>query len=142
MNVDRTRRNECGSALVEAALTMLAFLIIIFSIFEAGRMMSIQQTLTNAAREGARLAVLPLQGGTDSLPSDGVVQARVQSFLNASGLNGATANIVVDVVTTSGTDSKRVTVTAPYRVVSISMFSFLEVNLQGRAMMRNETNLK
>ena len=142
MNVDRARTNERGSALVEAALTMLGFLVIIFAIFEAGRMMSIQQTLTNAAREGARLAVLPLQGGTDTLPSDTVVQARVQSFLNASGLNGATATIVVDAVTVGTTVSKRVTVTAPYRVVSISMFSFLEVNLQGRAMMRNETNLQ
>jgi Flp pilus assembly protein TadG len=146
MNTDRTRRNERGSALVEAALTMLGFLIIVFAIFEAGRMLSIQQTLTNAAREGARLAVLPLQGGTDTLPSDTAVQARVQSFLNASGLNGATATVDVNKAYNPGGAGtpvySRITVTAPYRIVSISMFSFLEVNLQGRAMMRNETNLE
>jgi Flp pilus assembly protein TadG len=142
MNTDRTRTNERGAALVEAALTMLGFLVIVFAIFEAGRMMSIQQTLTNAAREGARLSVLPAWGGTDTLPSDSVVEARVQSFLNASGLNGGTASIVVDFVTVGSTVSRRVTVTAPYKVVSISMFSLLEVNLQGRAMMRNETNLQ
>lgn len=140
MKIDRRQTNERGSAVVEAAVTILGFLIILFGIFEAGRMISIQQTLTNAAREGARLAVLPEWGGTSTLPSDTEIEARVQTFLSASGMNGATATTVVDVVTVGTTDAKRVTVTAPYRVLSISMFSFLEVNLRGRAMMRNETN--
>lgn len=147
-------KDQHGAALVEAALMMLTFLIILFAIFEAGRMLSIQQTLTNAAREGARFAVLPLQGGTDALPSTTAVQDRVQSFLNASGLNGATANIVVNqdcctptsstCNTCAGGDThySRVTVTVPYRVVSISMFSMLEMNLQGQATMRNETNVE
>ena len=146
MNIDRTRTNERGSALVEAALTMLGFLVILFAIFEAGRMLSIQQTLTNAAREGARLAVLPRQGGTDTLPSDTAVQARVQSFLNASGLNGATATLNVNQAYNPGGAGtpvySLVTVTVPYRIVSISMFSFLEVNLQGQSKMRNETNVE
>ncbi|MFY9611134.1 MAG: TadE family protein [Blastocatellia bacterium] len=139
---ERADTNERGSAIVEAAVTLLGFLIIIFGIFEAGRMISIQQTLTNAAREGARLAVLPEWGGTDILPSDTAIEARVQTFLSASGMNGATATVVVDDVTVNSTVAKRVTVTAPYRVLTISMFSFLQVNLRGRAMMRDETNLQ
>ena len=154
MNAGLKKDQEHGAALVEAAAVMLLFLIILFAIFEAGRMLQIQQTLTNAAREGARLSVLPLQGGTDTLPSTGAVQTRVQSFLNASGLNGGAATISVNQVccnptsTTCGTcgatDIKysRVTVTVPYRVVSISMFGLLQVNLQGQATMRNETNLQ
>jgi Flp pilus assembly protein TadG len=163
MNIDRTRRNESGSVLVEAALTMLGFLIILFAIFEAGRMMSIQQTLTNAAREGARLSVLPAWGGTDTLPTTTQVQARVQTFLDASGLNGAAATVSVNQCcdpsfpsantcsAPTGTPPRcpageiqysRVTITVPYKVVSISMFSLLEVNLRGQGTMRNETNLQ
>jgi Flp pilus assembly protein TadG len=142
MMIDRTTANERGSALVEAAATMLGFLIIIFGIFEAGRMISIQQTITNAAREGARLSVTPLWGGTDDLRVADV-EPRVRTFLNASGLNGAAATVNVDQAHTVGTTvHSLVTVTVPYRVLSISMFSFLEVDLQGEAMMRNETNLQ
>ena len=135
--------------MVEAALTMLTLLVLLFAIFEAGRLLNIQQTLTNAAREGARLSVLPAAATgsppvpSDTLPSAGTVQARVQDFLNASGLNGASATINVDQAYTVGsTVYSRVTVTVPYRIVSISMFSMLEVNLRGQAMMRNETNLQ
>lgn len=144
-----TRSSERGAAMVEAALTMLTLLVLLFSIFEAGRLLNIQQTLTNAAREGARLSVLPAAATgsppvpSDTLPSTSTVQARVQDFLNASGLNGATATINVDQAYTVGsTIYSRVTVIVPYRIVSISMFSMLEVNLQGQAMMRNETNLE
>jgi hypothetical protein len=68
----------------------------------------------------------------------------VQSFLDASGLNGATATINVDQAyePVAGIKYSRVTVRVPYRVLSISMFSMLEVDLQGQAMMRNETNLQ
>ena len=155
MKVRGKEDSERGSAMLEAALTMLTLLVLLFAIFEAGRILNIQQTLTNAAREGARLSVLPLQGGTDTLPSTGVVQARVQSFLNASGLNGAAATVTVNQCCDPSANTcttppcaagsiqySRVTVVVPYKVVSISMFSFLEVNLQGQATMRNETNLK
>ena len=143
MKSKSTQSSERGSAIVEAALTMLTLLILILAIFEAGRLLNIQQTLTNAAREGARLSVLPLQGGTDTLPSTGVVQTRVQTFLDASGLNGSSATIAVDNAHTEGSIKySLVTVTVPYKVVSISMFGLLEVNLRGQAMMRNETNLQ
>lgn len=135
--------SESGAAFVEAAATMLMLMILLLGIFEAGRMINIQHTLTNGAREGARLSVLPAWGGTDTLPSTAVVQARVQTFLDASGLNGQSATIAVDNNHTVGTTKySLVTVTVPYRVLSISMFGLLEVNLRGQAMMRNETNVQ
>ena len=148
MKVKSTNGSERGSALLEAAVTMLTLLVIVFAIFEAGRMLNIQQTLTNAAREGARLSVLPAAGTggvpTDTLPSVGTVQARVQSFLSAAGINGATATVNVDQSYPAGAPAgavySRVTVTVPYKIVSISMFKLLQVNLQGQAKMRNETN--
>jgi Flp pilus assembly protein TadG len=147
MKVKGKDTSERGSAMVEAALTLLTLLVLIFGIFEAGRMLNIQQTLTNAAREGARLSVLPLQGGTDMLAPEAQVRSRVRTFLDASGLNGAVVpdgNILVDQAYNPGgtTVYSRVTVTVPYRVLTISMFGLLEVNLQGQAMMRNETNVQ
>ena len=143
MKTERDRTQERGAAFVEAALTSLMLTVIMFAIFEAGRLINIQQTLTNAAREGARLSVLPAWGGTDTLPSEAAVQARVQTFLDAAGLNGASATVtVVNDHTVGTTKYSLVTVTVPYKVVSLSMFRLLEVNLQGRSMMRNETNLQ
>jgi Flp pilus assembly protein TadG len=154
MRTGPDHNQERGAALVETALTMLMFFVVLLAIFEGGRMLNIQQTLTNAAREGARYSVLPAAatGGvyTDTLPTVDAVRTRVRSFLNASGLNGATIpdeNIQVDQNYDSPDDSDatrytRVTVTVPYRVLTISMFSLLQVNLRGQAMMRNETNLQ
>jgi len=51
MKIERTESGELGAAMVEAALIMLTLLILLFAIFEAGRVINMQQTLTNAARE-------------------------------------------------------------------------------------------
>jgi Flp pilus assembly protein TadG len=152
------RSPESGAALVEAAATLLTLLILLFGVFEAGRIINIQQTLTNAAREGVRFSVLPLQssGGvpTDTLPGTGAVQAKVQAYLDANGMGGATATILVDQACcditsggcqTCGATSQRyslVTVTVPYQILSISMFGVFDLNLRGKAAMRNETNLQ
>ena len=61
-----------GQALIETALTLPIVLVISISIFEFGRALQVWQLLTNAAREGARVAVLP--GAT----SDGVKEPRAR----------------------------------------------------------------
>jgi Flp pilus assembly protein TadG len=166
MKQGRTQRSESGAALLEATLTMLTLLLLLFGIFEAGRIINIQHTLTNAAREGARFAALPLQSSgtpptpTDTLPSTGAVQARVQGYLDAAGLNGATATIILerccDPTDTTCTDTftppncatatafhySRVRVTVPYKLLSTSFFGILQFTMQGQATMRDETNNK
>ena len=69
-------REERGTAVVEAALTMLGFLVLLLGIFEAGRLLNIQQVLTDASREGAKLAVLPLSG-TSTLPTVGEIENEI-----------------------------------------------------------------
>jgi len=49
---------ETGSALVEMAISLFLLVILVFGIIEFGRALYIKNTLTNAAREGARLAVV------------------------------------------------------------------------------------
>ena len=63
-------RNERGAALLETAITLPLVLLVTVSIFEFGRAYQTWQVLTNAAREGARIAVIA--GTTDTQVTDAV----------------------------------------------------------------------
>src|SRR5438105_3836573 len=52
----RTRRG--GLAAVEMAVALPFIAILIFGIWDVGRMVEVQQLVNNAAREGARLAAV------------------------------------------------------------------------------------
>jgi Flp pilus assembly protein TadG len=69
-------RCERGAAMVETALTVPLVLLLSISVYEFGRAFQHWQVLTNATREGARIAVLP---GT----TDDAVEARIASYLEA-----------------------------------------------------------
>ena len=66
--------------MIETALTLPLLLLLSVSVYEFGRAFQHWQVLTNAAREGARIAVLP--GTTDE-----AIAARVQNYLEAGQLN-------------------------------------------------------
>src|SRR5213594_133992 len=80
----RLSASERGQALLETALTLPLLLLVSVSIFEFGRAYQTWQVLTNAAREGARVAVLPGQ-------TAGNVQARVRSYMTSGQLQNAGA---------------------------------------------------
>jgi Flp pilus assembly protein TadG len=123
-------------------MTVLGFLVLLLGIFEAGRLLNIQQVLTDASREGARLAVAPLSG-TSTLPSVGEIESEVQRFLQAANIGSATTVVErpVSIVTGSvTTTSTRVRVSLPYTLLTLSMFSDLEITLVGQTLMRNETS--
>jgi Flp pilus assembly protein TadG len=78
-----------GTALLETALTLPLLLLVSVAIFEFGRAYQTWEILTNAAREGARLAVLPNE-------DPATVKSRVVSYMQAgqlSNANQATVNI-------------------------------------------------
>ncbi|MGH9256255.1 MAG: TadE/TadG family type IV pilus assembly protein [Vicinamibacterales bacterium] len=81
---------ERGAALIEMALTMPLLLLLSMGVFEFGRAFQHWQVLTNATREGARIAVLP---GT----SDDAVTSRIGTYL-AAGQLGSAASATVTVV--------------------------------------------
>ena len=58
LNPDR-RRGERGQAIVELALTLPLLLLVVLGVFDFGLMFERFEVVTNAAREGARLGVLP-----------------------------------------------------------------------------------
>jgi Flp pilus assembly protein TadG len=135
--------SERGTTIVESAIILLTFFMVVLGIFEAGRFLNTRQVLTNAAREGARLAVTPLSG-TNTLPSTTEIQDRVNQFLASANITGATTTVdpAVSVVTGSVTTVyTRVQVQKAYQVVSVpNFFNVLQVTLTGEALMRNETS--
>jgi Flp pilus assembly protein TadG len=133
---------ETGAVVVEAALTLLFFFTLLLGIMEGGRFLNVQQTLTNAAREGARMAVAPITQ-TSTLASDAEIETEVRRFLDAARISGATITVERPLVFPSNglpMQFTRVRVSVPYRVISLAMFSMLSVNLAGEALMRNETS--
>jgi hypothetical protein len=74
----RTRQHE-GAVLVEFALSLPLMLLVLVGILDFGFLFREQQVVTNAAREGARMAVL---GGYNA--SD--VKARVVAYMAAGGV--------------------------------------------------------
>jgi Flp pilus assembly protein TadG len=99
MNV--RRRGDRGQAVIEMALTLPLLLLVVFGIFDFGFMFQRYEVVTNAAREGARLAVLP-----DYQDANGVSQAeqRAIDYMTASGLvaTGAPIKGACDVAESPG----------------------------------------
>ncbi|HEY7185758.1 MAG TPA: TadE/TadG family type IV pilus assembly protein [Vicinamibacterales bacterium] len=79
----RFLNSERGAELIEFALVFPTLLLVMLGICDFGFLFQRYEVVTNAAREGARVAILP--GYTD-----GDVQARVNQYLTASGLTPTT----------------------------------------------------
>lgn len=80
--------NERGATIVEAALVLPVFFLLVLSIFEFGLIYSTYHTMVGAAREGARYAVTPNPFDTDpgmaySLPTNGQIAAKVCDKIRA-----------------------------------------------------------
>jgi Flp pilus assembly protein TadG len=107
----RRRRSERGAELIELAIVLPILLLILAGIFDFGFLFQRWEALTNAAREGARLGTLPTYTTSD-------VQARVTSYLTASGMTPALATINVaysnQAVSVGGPTISVVTVTVTY----------------------------
>jgi hypothetical protein len=72
---------ESGAELIEFALVLPLLLLVVLGIIDFGFLFQRYEVVTNAAREGARVAVLPGYADSD-------VVARVNQFLTAGGLTG------------------------------------------------------
>jgi len=97
------RKGERGQAIVELALTLPLLLLVLLGIFDFGLMFQRFEVVANAAREAARVAVLP-----DS--TVGQAQAHATLYLQSGGVNGATVNCAPDTLTLATAPAKTVDV--------------------------------
>jgi len=143
----RNWKSEKGAALVEAAITLPLLLLVSVGIFEFGRAYQTWQVLTNAAREGARMAVLPDITST-------VARQRVRDYMQAGLLpQYATATVSVNksssiTVNGAAVSASLVSVDYPFtfsvlrpvaRMVTRSTTLGAPLTMHAEAVMRNET---
>ena len=115
MTISKRLKSERGAELIEFALVLPLLLLVVLGIAEFGFMFMRYEVLTNAAREGARMAVLPGYATLD-------VQNRVVAYANAGGIRNPTLTIGNVVITNTtipvagqpAMPCRRVTVTYSY----------------------------
>jgi Flp pilus assembly protein TadG len=144
----RKWRSEQGAALLEAAMTIPLLLLVAIGTLEFGRAYQTWQVLTNAAREGARMAVLPNQ-------TQSAVVQRVRNYMQAGQLpRYSTASVTVNssaTITVNGApvQASQVTVDYPFnfivlqpvaRLVTPSTSLGSAITMRAEAVMRNEPN--
>jgi Flp pilus assembly protein TadG len=135
--------DQRGTALLEAAVTIPILLLIAVGIFEFGRAYQTWQVLTNAAREGARVSVLPTGDNAN-------VTAVVRNYMTSGGLPAAAAAAVtVNRNAAVGANSaSEITVDYPFQFIVLQPVARLVVpgahtgapiTMRASAVMRNET---
>jgi len=143
----KTFRSERGAAIIETAITLPLVLLVCVGIFEFGRAYQTWQVMTNAAREGARVAVLPN-------PTAGAADARVRDYLKMGGLKSdpsvgvAVTPVTVSLGAAGNASASTVTVTYPFSFMVLQPVAKLVVGttttgnaitLTAAATMRNES---
>lgn len=139
----RLTKNERGAALLETAITIPLILLISVAIFEFGRAYQTWQVLTNAAREGARIAIL---NGT----TDDQVRGAVNNYMSIGQLSTVSpGNIDVNRGAPLGADTgSQITVNYPFnfmvlgpvmRLVNPSATMGSTIMMSAVAVMRNES---
>jgi len=116
-----------GAAVVEMAVVTPLLLTLVFGIIEFSWAMSVSQSITNAAREGCRTAVI--QGTTTA-----DITGRVDAYLGSGGVG--LEGYWVDITRATTTDpTETVTVSINYSDVSLvgGYFEWLE-SLHGKTL--------
>ena len=84
----RILRGEAGQSLAELALALPILMAVVIGIFEFGRAWNVRQTVTHAAREAARLAVIRTSSSDD-------IEAVIEDRLSAAALDPEQATVSV-----------------------------------------------
>ena len=96
MNAKRLGRGaRKGQALVEFALVLPLFILLVCAMIDFGWMLLLTHNLTNAARVGCRVGTLPGSQTAD-------VQQAVTNFFNRIGFSGLTFTVTVEVRDANG----------------------------------------
>lgn len=111
------RRQERGQSTVELAFAFPVFILLVIGMVEYGRVMMLQHTITNAAREGARIAAF---SGSDT----NTVQTAVNNYLSTAGLNISSARMTISGAKAASGGNASVTVTYPYSSIVLQLIHF------------------
>ncbi|WP_437188356.1 TadE/TadG family type IV pilus assembly protein [Planctomicrobium sp. SH668] len=139
--------DRSGAVVVETAIVMPIFLMIVFGMVEFGRAMSVGQLATNGARYGARTAIL--DGSTNQQVVNDVKNLLVNTVHGITANDVAVTITVIPAANNSNPSNQlsvarprdicRVNVTIPYHKVAYFSPRFLaKANLRGSCSMAHE----
>lgn len=113
-----------GQTLVEFTLVAFLLVMVLIGVVEMSRMVLVYATISNAARAGARYAIVH---GADNSATLTQVQTVVQNFLSAAPMTPANATITAPGV--GGAVGSTVTVNVTYPYDTFTPYFPLRVNL-------------
>lgn len=139
----RLAADERGQALAEFALIMPMLFLLIAGILGFGRAYSLQQVVVDAAREGARAAVVQNTATADSATGVTAVKHIINTRLKNAAVDTTTATITLAGKWRSTGDSMHVFVNVPYSLPLLSVLmnwatGSPNFNLHSTTTMRNE----
>lgn len=129
------RRRESGVALIEAAFVLPLLLVLAMGMLDFGRAFHTKSLLDQAAREGARLAVI-------TTPDAGLVTDRVNAILAPAGITATSVTVTGPAV---GTKLDTVTVTATFTFMTPGIYALVggdygnTISMSSQCVMRHET---
>jgi Flp pilus assembly protein TadG len=133
-NRSKVLRDTKGQALVEFALLLPLVMLILIGIVEFGRAWQAKQTLTDVAREAARLSVI-----ADQTLSAAKVDSAVNVMIAVAGFDSSTVTVTwpegchwascSPIISTGKTTA--VTLTMPYQFVVLHKLAQLMTNSSG-----------
>ena len=140
--VRRVWTNEQGAELLEFAVALPILLMVTAGIVDFGFLMQRREVVTNAAREGARVGLLPDYGTSD-------IEDRVENYLEASGLTAVTPQVNYGSIELSAggptIDVVQVVVEYPHQFIFLSPMALLaggtakaNITLRASSVMRRE----
>ena len=138
---------EGGAQLVEAALVISLLLMLLIGMVWMGRAYNVHETITRAAREGARFAVAPSCATCgNAYPTDAEVQNVVNAALAASSLDPAVVSgfsisrgVILNPASTLTETGVVVRLNYPFQfVVPFTSIHFTTASLSAHVQMREE----
>jgi len=130
------RDREKGAVLVEFAVILPLFILLIFGIMEAGWFFAQQVEVRNAAREGARLAVVDFPNGSSGTPVDGQAQI-ISETCRRADLTGDSVTVTLSKEGSGTSEAAVVTVASPYTSLT-GVVDFFDGTITSTAIMRVE----
>ncbi|WP_028269543.1 TadE/TadG family type IV pilus assembly protein [Arthrobacter sp. UNC362MFTsu5.1] len=116
----KSKRKERGAVAVEMAIVLPLLLLVLIGIIEFGRVLNVQVSLTQAAREGARYAAIH--------HSDSSLDVSAVALAAAPSLSG----LPVTVTHNAGSCTSGTNVTVTTKVTMSSMTGFLDAGFFGQ----------
>jgi len=121
-----TKHKSKGAMLIEAAIILPLLLLLILGVIEYGWALLKSQQITNATRQGARIAARPDVTNAD-------IQDTVSALMDSAGISGYELTLPGDVSSITPGDSLTVTITVPYSSVELAGAPFVPMPSQLKA---------